>query len=81
MASATSQKRKAIDLESKYNALKDVDRGGRTKHSIAAKYGVKALSNWISNRKAIEEAYLGSWILKKSHLRWSQLSVRSRGGR
>ena len=43
-----------------YNALKDVDRGGCTKHSIAAKYGVKAsaLSNWISNRKAIEEAYL-----------------------
>ena len=60
MASAPSHKRKAVDLESKYNALKDVDRGGCTKHSIAAKYGVKAsaLSNWIRNRKAIEEAYL-----------------------
>ena len=60
MASAPSLKRKAIDLEIKYNALKEVDRGGCTKHSIAAKYGVKAsaLSNWISNRKAIEEAYL-----------------------
>ena len=60
MASASSQKRKAVDLESKYNALKEVDRGGCTKHSIATRYGVKptTLSNWISNRKAIEEAYL-----------------------
>ena len=31
MASAPSLKRKAIDLESKYNALKEVDRGGSTK--------------------------------------------------
>ena len=58
MASAPF-KRKAIDLESKFNALQEVDRGGSTKQSIAERYGVKAntLSTWLSNRKAIEEAY------------------------
>ena len=56
---STSKKRKATDLESKFNALKEVDRGSDTKQSIAARYGVKAntLSTWLSNRKAIEEAY------------------------
>ena len=52
-------KRKAFDIETKYNALSDIQKGDKSRQEIASKYGVSVytLNGWHCTRDAITEAF------------------------
>ena len=52
-------KRKAFDIETKYTALSDIQKGDKSRQEIASKYGVSVytLNGWHRTRDAITEAF------------------------
>ena len=62
MSSIQPKKRKVVDLETKYNALKEVSLGKKSKQAIAQEAGVPpcTLSHWIKDRLKIEDAFTQS---------------------
>ena len=52
-------KRKAFDIETKYNALNDIQKGDKSRQAIASEYGVSVnrLNGWHRTRDAITEAF------------------------
>ena len=62
MSSIQPKKRKVVDLETKYNALKEVSLGKKSKQAIAQEAGVPpcTLSHWIKDRLKIEDAFTTS---------------------
>ena len=62
MSHIQTKKRRAIDLETKYNALQEVSLGKTSKVKIAEKIGITpgTLSTWIKDRIKIEGAFTNS---------------------
>ena len=62
MRSIQSKKSKHVDLETKYNALREVSLGKKSKQAIAQEAGVPpcTLSHWIRYRQRIEDAFTQS---------------------
>ena len=52
-------KRKAFDIETKYNALSDIQKGDKSRQEIASTYGVSVytLNGWHRTRDTITEAF------------------------
>ncbi|KAH7949521.1 hypothetical protein HPB49_011843 [Dermacentor silvarum] len=50
---------RTLDLATKVEVLKEVDKGGTAKQDIARKYGIKPnmLSNFIKNKRSILDAF------------------------
>ena len=62
MPSIQSNKSKHVDLETKYNALREVSLGKKSKQAIAQEAGIPpcTLSHWIRHRQRIEDAFTQS---------------------
>ena len=62
MSSIQSKKRKHADLETKYNALREVSLGKKSKQAIAQEAGIPpcTLSHWIRYQQRIEDAFTQS---------------------
>ena len=62
MSSIQSKKRKHADLETKYNALREVSLGKKSKQAIAQEAGIPpcTLSLWIRHQQRIEDAFTQS---------------------
>ena len=79
MSSIQSKKRKLVDLETKYNALKEISLGKKSKQTNAQEAGVPpcTLSHWIKDRQKIEDAFaqskFGPKRKKMRRSRWEDL--------
>ena len=58
-AQTTSRKKAALTIKEKYLALKELEKEGTTKKSIAKRYGVppNTLSYWVENKSDIFAKY------------------------
>ncbi|XP_057297585.1 tigger transposable element-derived protein 4-like [Hydractinia symbiolongicarpus] len=70
-AQTTSRKKTVLTIKKKYLALKELEKEGTTKKSIAKKYGVppNALSYWVKNKSDIFAKYeSGQYGVKRQKL-------------